>query len=179
MWRPKISSNFLEFAYLKSWTWRKTSEQNQVWFDKANWFWMQTWQVFCVAWLLSRRNAVNQTDPFRNQCVCKLFFKWNKCQTSNKNWTLFMHKLKTNHVWQNTAWGRALDGGWSVWVWKSFNISARKEHAWLSLSVVSNEIYLPPLLPLHIFAICPPFAIYPSSGFFVFVLRYNIKSLDS
>lgn len=148
--KPKITFSFLEFAYLKSWTWRKKTEIVWDWFDKLDWFWMQTWQEPCVAWLQSRRNAVNQTDPSRNQCVCKLCFKWKKCQTSNKNWTVFMQKQKANRIWQNTAWGRALDRGWSVWAWKSFNIRARKEHAWLCLSVVSNEIYLPPLLPLHI-----------------------------
>lgn len=59
---------------------------------------MQTWQVSCVAWLQSKRNAMNQTDPSENQCVCKLCFKWNKCQTSDKNWTVFTHKLKKNRI---------------------------------------------------------------------------------
>lgn len=68
---------------------------------------MQTWQVPCVAWLQSRRNAVNQT-LLEISVFVNYVLSGTSARHPIKTGPYSCIKPKTNHIWQNTAWGWSL-----------------------------------------------------------------------
>lgn len=102
---------------------------------------------------------MNQTDPSRNQCVCKLCFKWNKCQTSNKKLDRIHAQAKNEPYLTEHSFGAGL--------WMGADQSESGNH---STSAPGKSMHdyacqwcqmrytFPLLLPLHISAICPPSA---------------------